>query len=641
MKKVITLIFAALLFAVSGFAQSGTIGDLTWSISNNTLTISGTGAMPDYWSSADRPWNSYRTVQAVDIKDGVTSIGVYAFWGFRVITSIVIPNSVTSIGSSAFGDCTNLASITIPDGVISIDGSAFSGTAWYDNQPDGVVYAGKALYKHKGKVPENTAINIKDGTVSISGNAFFGEAGLISITLPNSMKIIGYCAFFECTNLASVNIPNGVTSIESEAFNRCPSLTSVTIPNSVTSIGAVAFGGCTGLTSITIPKSVTSIGNWAFSGCRNLISVTVEWENPASVTYGEYGDIFDADNIPMQLNVPAGTELLYQMHEIWKDFIIGDFEDIWLGGLTTNAGMLSPYFSPVVTSYYITVPLSVDNITLIATPRAIAATVSGDGVKTLNIGENIFEIVVTGEKGIAKTSYTVTVFRSNDKAFIVEFDHSTNRYISGTINVPGKGDVSVSAINGQTNYYRMTTGNSSGNTTFHFKWASLTCDQTVNLLPNSSYIISLFVHFDSDVTFTTHYDAYGRPGNITTSYTYSSYELNISDDNSVLLTENTSLPVRVFYAEGLSSNITFEKSLSSIKTIEAQKIAVYPNPATDFITINGLQINETIRLFDLNGRLFISRKAASESETVSVSHLPAGLYVVRIGNGQTVKWVKQ
>ena len=63
-------------------------------------------------------------------------------------------------------------------------------------------------------------------------------------------------------------------------YRYCRGLTSVTIGNSVTSIGWSAFSGCRGLTSITIPNSVTSIGDGAFSGCRGLTSVTI----PNSVT---------------------------------------------------------------------------------------------------------------------------------------------------------------------------------------------------------------------------------------------------------------------------------------------------------------------------------------------------------------------
>ena len=58
---------------------------------------------------------------------------------------------------------------------------------------------------------------------------------------------------------------------------------SITYENSkysVTSIGELAFIYCSGLTSIAIPNSITSIGESAFEGCSILTSVTI----PNSVT---------------------------------------------------------------------------------------------------------------------------------------------------------------------------------------------------------------------------------------------------------------------------------------------------------------------------------------------------------------------
>ena len=66
-----------------------------------------------------------------------------------------------------------------------------------------------------------------------------------------------------------------VKSIGNEAFYKCSGLTSVDIPNSVTSIGDYAFGGYTGLTSINIPNSVTSIGDCALFGCSGLKDVII------------------------------------------------------------------------------------------------------------------------------------------------------------------------------------------------------------------------------------------------------------------------------------------------------------------------------------------------------------------------------
>ena len=272
-------------------------------------------------SIGERAFESCTGLTSVTIPDSVTNIGDYAFEGCTELTSVTIGNSVTSIGSAAFSRCTGLTSITIPDsvtsigshafswctgltsvtignsvmsigwgaflycssltsvtigkGVTSIGGSAFDGTAWYNNQPDGLVYAGKVAYKYKGTMPSNTSIVLKEGTLGITDSAFEGCTGLTSITIPDSVTSIGDYAFRGCTGLTSVTIPDSVTSISYMAFEGCTGLTSVTIPDSVTSIDVYAFSGCTGLTSVTIPDSVTSIGDYAFRGCTGLTSVTI------------------------------------------------------------------------------------------------------------------------------------------------------------------------------------------------------------------------------------------------------------------------------------------------------------------------------------------------------------------------------
>ena len=163
--------------------------------------------------------------------------------------------------------------MTIGNSVTSIGGDAFYNTAWYNKQPDGLVYAGKVAYKYKGTMPSNTSIVLKEGTLGITDYAFRGCKGLTSATIPNSVTSIGDYAFMDCTGLTSVTIPGSVKSIGWGAFAGCTGLTSVTIPDSVTSIGNNAFYKCTGLTSVTIPDSVTSIGGSAFGECTRLTSI--------------------------------------------------------------------------------------------------------------------------------------------------------------------------------------------------------------------------------------------------------------------------------------------------------------------------------------------------------------------------------
>ncbi len=298
MKRILSLclVFALCVSMLAGVttpasaASSGTCGEnLTWTLDDNgTLTISGTGAMTNY-SSSSAPWYVNRgSIKTVVIKDGVTSIGNWAFYSCDSLTSVTIGDSVTSIGDRAFYDCKRLTSVTIPDSVTSIGNSAFYSCNALTSVtiPDSVTSIGERVFTSCNRL---TSVTIGDSVTSIGKSAFYGCYSLTSVTIGNSVTSIGDDAFYGCDKLTSVIIPDSVTSIGDRAFYSCNSLTSVTIGDSVTSIGEYAFYLCESLTSVTIGDSVTSIGEYAFSYCRALTSVTI----PDSVTsIGDHAFLF-------------------------------------------------------------------------------------------------------------------------------------------------------------------------------------------------------------------------------------------------------------------------------------------------------------------------------------------------------------
>lgn len=237
------------------------------------------------------------------IKDGTRGIADDAFNSSTSLTSISLPSSLISIGEVAFVWCNNLIDIAIPNSVTRIGRNAFRGTAWYDKQPDGIVYAGSVAYGYKGTLSENMELDIKDGTIGIADGAFASFKELSSVTLPESMTNIGNEAFSGCTGLTSITIPDGVKRIGSLVFQGCSSLKALVIPESMSTISRGSFAGCSGLTSITIPESVTIISDDAFFECSGLISVNLP-EHLSSLGSGafRYCSALQDINIPSSLN---------------------------------------------------------------------------------------------------------------------------------------------------------------------------------------------------------------------------------------------------------------------------------------------------------------------------------------------------
>lgn len=247
--------------AVSAEDAGGSCGSgLTWSLSGDTLVISGSGAMNDYSENKMAPWYAYRAeISTVQLPKGLTRVGDLAFYGCEKLQTVILPSSVTEIGWYAFAGCTGMTMLDLGGAVQTIEEGAF-----------------------------------KECT------------SLTSIRLPGTLKTIGYQAFYRCEALTQITVPSSVTSLGMSAFAFCYELITADIQAPLTTLPDWTFYGCSRLTSLTLPGTMTGANEYAFYDCTSLSGVTCSGSE-ANLAQIQADIQRDLDTTERQVNVKAET----------------------------------------------------------------------------------------------------------------------------------------------------------------------------------------------------------------------------------------------------------------------------------------------------------------------------------------------
>lgn len=211
-------------------------------------------------------FNSCGELSSVTLKGAVESIGEFAFFSCFKLQEFDLPASLRSIGNGAFKSCESLRRVSIGKNVASIGVVPWS---FCKALRSFEVDADNASFLAIGGV-----LFSKDGKTLIEYPA--GRPGEYEV--PDGTATIGPNAFYYCTKLTEVSIPASVTKIGDSAFHACSGLTMVAVP--AAEIGSQAFMFCENMKSVHLRENVKSIGTLAFSMCDALSYIFAQPAQP-------------------------------------------------------------------------------------------------------------------------------------------------------------------------------------------------------------------------------------------------------------------------------------------------------------------------------------------------------------------------
>lgn len=270
------------------------------------LTVSkneGDGEMENMNSYQSSKWRCFSNlVTSVEIQEGVTKIGDYAFYNMQNISSVSFPNSLLSIGDGAFFGSPITGNIVIPEHVQTIGSNAFAmigQSASTVSIPASVTSIGQWAFQNKS-TEDNTSTNVITAINVDAANPNYCSVDGILYS-KDMTTLIAYPAGKTATEYV---IPSTVTEIKSRALYSCVYITTLTIPAVTTLVeydgyAGMAFSGCYGLTDIynnaTTPQTISCVLSWMDKGQGSI-----------------------------NLYVPSGTRAAYEAADGWKDLNIID-----------------------------------------------------------------------------------------------------------------------------------------------------------------------------------------------------------------------------------------------------------------------------------------------------------------------------
>ena len=479
---------------------------------------------------------------------------------------------------------------------------------------------------HSGTTYNGLTWCLKSGTLTISGEGAidYGSNGtpwyvyresITSIVIQEGVTSTGGYAFESCINLTSVTLPNSLTTIGLMAFQLCEKLTSINLPNNLLYIGLAAFQGCTDLPSITIPNSVIQIYNAPFSNCKSLMSIDVESENNNYTS--ENGVLLDKNK----------TELICYPPGKSGEYIISEsVTTIGNSAFRTCRKLTSTIIHSNVASIESYAFGWCDVLSSITNLNPIPVKIAPSSFLGTNISECNLKVPVS-----SVTAYkSAEVWNEFNIIGICSVKVNANNEEYGTVTGSGYYDENATVIVTATAHsgYKFINWTKNGEIVSTENSYNFSVTEDTELIANfEMYLVTISVNNEEygAATGGGYYKLNATA--IINATAYAGYKfVNWTKNDVEVSTDN---PYNFTVTEDVELVANFEEEVG-IENIEAAAIKIYPNPTKCELKIESGEWSVVdVVIYDIFGKIQKIEKWKTESG-VDISHLPAGVYFVKI-----------
>jgi len=516
-------------------------------------------------------------------------------------------------------------------------------------------------FKFMGGDPSNanlTSLTVSSGTLT---PAFSPNTTAYTVSVPNTVSTISITGVAEDANAtvtgnvtnASLNIginnfiitvtsQNNTTKSYTVAVTREVSananLASLTVSSGTLT---PAFSPSTTAYTVSVPNTVSTI---TITGVAEDANATVS----GNVTNAPLN--LGSNNFTITVTAPNNTTKNYS---VTVSRVVNANAN--LASLTVSFGTLTPAFSPRTTAYTVKVPNAVSSITITGVAEDANATVLGNVENApLNVGKNDFMITVTAQDLTTK-NYTVTVTRAassnadlisltvSEGTLAPNFSPIITEY--GVVVENAVSSISITCVTEDAN------ATVSGNVTD----APLNVGEniftiTVTAEDNTTKIYSVTVIREDitqyEIVASVEENLGGKiePNGIIMVNQGESILFEIfPDENYIidsLIVDGIAINASETYEfEDITSNHTIVAKflyVNSIENYENQKVNIYPNPASNEVTIESDNIIHNITVFSNDGKKILEINEINEQAYhISIQNFASGIYYLKINN--TVK----